>query len=192
MNLRTIHEHTIDVDLLTGGVCIDAGCRGFLFSEAMRDLGEEVIAFDIQDMEPPEGIKFYQCAISTKKTLVQITESKDPQGVNIVGKGGGDWIASIDINDVYEQQKDKVIDVLKMDIEGMELLVLSDPNFQPIPRQLSIEWHIHCHRKLHDKYYNACMNNLLKNYEPVQHFMSQEHGAGYNFWDSCFIRRDLL
>lgn len=64
INIQTYAEHSICPDLLTGGVVIDAGCLGFAFSEAMRDLGEKVLAYDIQYLSPvPEGVKYHNTAI---------------------------------------------------------------------------------------------------------------------------------
>jgi len=190
MNIQTIHEHSIDLDLLTGGVCIDAGCRGFQFSEAMRDLGCKVIAFDLEDMKAPEGICFYKSAITTRNGLVHYVDTKDQQAKHLADLGIA--VDAVCLNNVYEMNGLYSVDVLKLDIEGSEYEVLSDPNFQPIPKQISVEFHMHAHLQLHDQYYDKCMENLLKWYEPVQHELTQAHGAGWNYWNSLFIRKDLL
>lgn len=194
MNLQTIHEHTIDVDLLTGGVCIDAGCRGFQFSEALRDLGCKVKAFDIEDIQAPDGIDFFVYAIVPKSGTYFYTDTKDQQA-KFINSYGLKQVQGCGLNDFYDELfslGEKEVDVLKLDIEGSEYPILASPDFRPIPKQISVEFHMHCHRQLHEQYYKACMDNLLKHYEPVQHFMSQAHGAGFNFWDSLFIRKDLL
>jgi hypothetical protein len=77
-------------------------------------------------------------------------------------------------------------------VESSEYFILSDPYFQPTPKQISVEFHMHCHRALHDQYYDKCMESLLKWYVPVKHELTQAHGAGWNWWNSLFIRKDLL
>lgn len=195
MNIQTIHEHSIDLDLLSGGICIDAGCRGFQFSEAMRDLGLFVFACDLEDFKAPEGegIFYYKAAITMEIGVVHYVDTKDQQAKYVSNKGIP--VRSISLNDLYNVVKTtdiNEIDVLKLDIEGSEYAILSDPAFQPIPKQISVEFHMHCHRALHEQYYDKCMENLLKWYEPVKHELTQAHGAGFNYWDSLFIRKDLL
>lgn len=190
MNIQIIAEHSVDLDLLSGGICIDAGCRGFQFSEAVRDLGCKVVAFDLEDMEAPEGITFAKFAIGNETKAIFYKDTKDPQAKHI--SDFGLQCAMININDVYKQLSAEVMDVLKIDIESSEYLILSDPNFQPIPKQISVEFHMHVHRALHDQYYDKCMENLLKYYIPVKHELTEAHGCGLNYWDSLFIRKDLI
>lgn len=192
MNIQTIAEHSVDIDLLNGGICIDAGCRGFQFSEAMRDLGCEVIAMDIEDMEVPDNIFFLKMALMDKPGEYYYVHTKDQQARFISNKGIP--VIGAGVNEMYDDllRQEKAIDVLKLDIEGSEYFILSDPNFKPIPKQISVEFHMHCHKDLHDKYYDKCMENLLKYYVPVSHFQTQEHGAGWNYWNSLFIRKDLI
>lgn len=189
-NIKLIAEHSVDIDLLSDGICIDAGCRGFQFSEAMYKLGCYVLAFDLEEMQPPTGVIFSRNAIGAETKLAYYKETKDQQAKHIADTGT--WVQMIALNDIYKSLGDVSIDILKLDCEGSEYLILSDPNFQPIPKQISVEFHLHCHRALHDQYYDKCMENLLKWYEPVKHELTQAHGAGWNYWDSLFIRRDLL
>lgn len=191
MNIQVIAEHSIDLDLLSSGICIDAGCRGFQFSEAMRDLGLYVLAFDLEDMQAPTGVLFQKGAIGHETKMVQYKETKDQQAKHVCNNGGN-WVQMFSLNDIYKGLNEKDIDILKLDVESSEYLILSDPDFQPIPKQISVEFHIHCHRALHDQYYDKCMENLLKHYEPVKHQLTQAHGAGWNYWDSLFIRKDLI
>lgn len=203
MRLETIHEHTIDLDLLSGGICIDVGCRGFQFSEAMRDLGCEVWAFDMEEMPAPEGLNFKKYAISDFNGFGIFKDTKDQQAKYLLrhfeGQAGVP-VPVLRLTDVYAMialanlkgNDIHTVDVLKIDAEGSEYAILSDPNFKPVARQLSIEFHLHCHRSLHDQYYDKCMENLLKYYVPVQHELTEAHGAGLNWWDSLFIRKDLI
>lgn len=199
MNIQIIHEHSVDLDLLSGGICIDAGCRGFQFSEAMRDLGCKVLAFDLEDMKAPKGVQFMKFAISDFNGYGIFKDTKDQQAKHLIEHQCGQQgfpVGVIRLTDVYEVmhkvEPTAQVDILKLDIEGSEYKILSDPNFQPIPKQISVEFHMHAHRQLHDQYYDKCMENLLKWYEPVKHELTQAHGAGFNYWDSLFIRKDLL
>jgi hypothetical protein len=193
-NIKVIAEHSVDIDLLSGGVCIDAGCRGFKFSEAVRDLGCYVIAMDLEEMEPdnPNNILFMKRALMVEPGEYYYVDTKDQQAKFISNTGVK--VDGIGIHYLYNDliEQGKVIDILKLDVEGVEYYLLSDPSFQPIPKQISIEFHMHAHRALHDQYYDKCMENLLKYYEPVKHELTQAHGAGWNYWDSLFVRRDLL
>ena len=190
MNIQVIAEHSVDLDLLNGGICIDAGCRGFLFSEAMRDAGCEVLSFDIEYMKPPDNIKFSCAAVMAFTGEIQYVDTIDLQAKYVSQSG---WIKRdcISLNDIYKWYGENV-DILKLDIEGSEYLVLSDEKFKPIPKQVSVEFHIHAHKKSHDEFYQKCMDNLLKHYVAVKHELTEAHGAGFNFWDSLFIRKDLI
>lgn len=191
-NIKVIAEHSVDLDLLTGGICIDVGCRGFQFSEAMRDLGCTVYAFDLEDMKVPEGIDFLACAIGPESGRGFYVETNDQQAKYI--SNSGIPVRILSINEIYEigQNKGKDIDCLKLDCEGYEYKILSDPRFSPIPKQISVEFHEHAHKGLHDQYFDACIENLQKHYVPVKHERYAAHGAGMNWWDSLFIRKDLF
>lgn len=190
-NIKVIAEHSVDVDLLTGGTCIDVGCRGFAFSEAMRDLGCYAVGFDLEGLTPPKGVRYFKMAVSDYTGFGTYKDTADQQAKHLSGKGHP--VSVMSMNDVYGHLVEYgSFDIVKLDCEGSEYKILSDPNFQPIPLQFSIEFHMHAHRALHDRYYDKCMENLLKYYEPVQHELTQAHGAGWNYWDSLFIRKDLL
>lgn len=189
--LKVFSEHTVETDLLNGGVCIDAGCLGFYFSKDMRDLGLKVYAFDLEDMTAPEGVTFIKSAITTRNGIYGINKSHDRQAYNVYSGIGGYDIEGLNLNMLYKILGDN-IDVLKSDCEGYEYFLFSDENFKPIPKQISVEWHLHCQKELHEKYYQSCMNNLLKYYVPVKHELTEAHGAGFNYWDSLFVRRDLI
>jgi|GEM_PF-5465912 len=182
----TVAEHSIDESLLTGGTVIDAGCRGFGFSVAMRDMGCRVLAFDIEDMVAPEGIEFKRAAILNRDGLVYYKEHHDKQATHLTDNGIP--VEAIDINTLY---KDTVVDVLKLDVEGSEYLILSDKNFQPVPRQISVEFHEHCHKDLHRKYFEKCVENMLRHYRVAKMERYEAHGAGFNYWDCLFINKVL-
>lgn len=185
---RAIHEHTVDTGLFNEGVCIDVGCRNFNFSKAMQEFGLKVLAYDVEEMDAPKGIEFKNCAVLNYNGVASIRFTEDKQGTHISDKGH--TVFCIDINSIYEEYPN--VDILKLDCEGSEYLILSDENFKPIPKQISVEFHAHSQKALHDKYYHTCMGNLLAHYKAVKHEWTEEHCAGFNYWDSLFIRKDLL
>ncbi len=188
---KVIEEHSIDVDLLTGGWVIDAGCRGWKFSNAMKELGEKVYALDIEDMYPPEGIIFERKALShyggsTTVFLVGDKNGAHTGDVSYVGtrKGSVDCITLQTI----KEKLDGEIDVLKLDIEGSEYFLLTE-NFIPIAKQISIEFHEHCFKSLHDRLFFKCIKSLQEYYHIAYLERMPMHGAGLNYWDSLFIRK---
>ncbi len=189
MQIECIAEHSVDVSLLSGGICIDVGCRGFQFSEGMRDLGCKVHAFDLEEMQAPPGITFHQNAIGAEYGKTYYCNTKDAQANHIANDGVPVWMFTLPM--VYGLYPG-VVDVLKLDCEGSEYHILSDVNFQPIPRQITIEFHEHCHKDKHWTHFETCMENILRDYVPVKHDRYAAHGAGLNYWDSLFIRKDLL
>jgi hypothetical protein len=192
MNIQTIAEHSVDIDLLSRGLVIDGGCRGFQFSVAIWDLGCEVIAFDLEDMEVPWQIKFVKAALMDKAGDYHFVQTRDQQAKFI--SSVGEPVKGLAMMDVLRDAvKDgQEVDVLKMDLEGSEYFILTDPEFEPIPKQISIEWHEHCHKQLHDDRFEKCVQNLSRHYVAVQHKRTQAHGAGWNYWDSLFVRKDLV
>lgn len=186
MELITIGEHTIDKSLLSCGIAIDVGCLGFTFSNEIQKLGCRVLAYDIQDLQAPEGIEFHRKAIWNNDCILRYNKVEDKQATHISDLGV-ESVPAITLNHIYKKHKN--VDVLKIDAEGSEYLILSDPFFEPIPKQISIEFHAHCFPDLHEKYYAKCMNVLLRHYEPVRHEWTSEHCAGFSYWDSLFIKK---
>lgn len=190
--IEIIGEHSVRTDLLTGGIAIDIGCLGWEFSKGMRDLGCEVHAFDLQHLEDkPAGVYFSVAAITDKDEKVKVLNTPDRQAWHINGKGGI-IVDSISLNKLYKFFEGQTVDVLKIDAESSEMDILADVNFKPIARQLSIEFHMHCHRAKHDRLYDKAMKNILRDYEPIQHTLERRHGCSENYWDSLFLRKDLL
>jgi FkbM family methyltransferase len=187
--IREIAEHSVDTSYLNGGVVIDAGCRGFGFSLGMQELGMKVYALDIEDMIAPKGINFIKAALLDKRGEVFYVDTEDQQAKYISDEGTKP-IRAITLEDLYLITGEK-IDVLKMDIESSEYLILSDENFRSVPKQLSVEFHLHSQPKLHDRYYQKVMENILRSYRVVKHDFYKAHGCDFNYWNSLFLRKDL-
>ena len=194
MSIVTLAEHKVETSLINGGLAIDVGCRFFGFSQAMKDMGETVLAFDIEDMEPPDGITFMKQAVLTYNGKVSFDPHRDKQATHIRfdGNKGALDVECVSLNTIYRANEGKEIDILKLDCEGAEYFILSDPDFQPIPKQISFEMHMHAQPELHRMFYDKCIANLSKYYTPVSHEKTEAHGAGENYWDSLWIKKDLM
>ncbi len=181
--ISTVAEHSVDFDLLQQGAnVLDIGCRNFIFCDAMRALGHHVWPVDIDEL--PEGKAYYQIAITDHDGRVGILRTEDKQATRITK---GDAIPCYTL-DTFSQACDvKMWDLIKMDIEGSEYEVIMSQRKAPT-KQWSIEFHCHCGTT---QKMMLEMENKLRNlgYEFAQHQMTQEHGAGWNFWNSLFILR---
>lgn len=188
-NLKTMHEHTVDISLLTGGIVIDAGCRGFLFSKEMKSLGEKVYAFDLEDFsDVPEGISYIKAAILDKTGCVKYVNTHDQQAKHI-HENGTIEVEGISINLLLSLLGND-IDVLKLDIEGQEIPVILSMK-QPIAKSLSVEFHLHTGTPMYQV--RAAMNHLHEiGYRKVYEDYSEKYGLQRNFWDCLFVRQDLI
>lgn len=187
-NIKQIAEHSIDIDLLSGGVCIDAGCRGFQFSEDMRDKGCEVWAFDLEDMQVPEGIDFRKMAISNYTGYGVYKDTTDLQAKHLIS-GSGKPVSVVSLNDVYKLIGSKNVDILKLDVEGEEFCIFMDEDFQPTPRQITFELHQHTQARRSQAEIDSLFNKLKAWYDFVHIDYSEKHGCGLNWWDVLIVKK---
>lgn len=208
MRTVTIDQHTFCPDLLTEtGWLIDVGCRGFNFSNWMienapryyyKDYNFNVYAIDIEHFEKPQNVTiFKQAALTNYKGSVEGYFYGNGTGnfiKGINGKPGStedrpvryETVPTITLKDIYAEIG-KDIDLLKLDIEGSEYMVL-DQSFEPIPKQITVECHEHCHRELHDKYWPEIFERLCKDYHASLYISEWPQ---YKFMDCLFIRKDI-
>lgn len=188
-NIKVIAEHSIDLDLLSGGICIDAGCRGFQFSEAMRDLGLKVLAFDLEDMQAPDGIEYKKMAISNYTGYGVYKDTTDLQAKHLINTGSGKPVSVVNLSDVYNLIGSDNVDVLKLDVEGEEFSIFMDEEFRPIPRQITFELHQHTQARRSQKEIDSLFNKLKTWYEFVHIDYSEKHGCGLNWWDVLIVKK---
>jgi len=194
MKLERIDGHTLDLDLITGNTVIDLGCRGFLFAKLMKEFGCNVISVDAAPdvfVNVPEGIQTINKAISTKKEKVIIYNTLGESGYtsNIKKYHNKDGV-EIETITLDEISPNKEYDVLKIDIEGSEYSLLSDENFKPLPKQITVEFHEHNLKQLHDDNINNVLTNLNKWYDLVYTMKNNYTPTGYyQYIDCLFIRR---
>ena len=180
--IETIHEHKVDLLLLPEKANIlDLGCRGFLFTKAMRDLGHHVLPVDIDELY--ESQAYYQMAISDHDGRCGVHHTNDPQATSMKE---GDTIPCYTLDAFSRMVGVDRFDLIKMDIEGSEYQVIMSLKAAPA-KQLSIEFHVHT-GQITERMMRE-MENKLKNlgYEFTSHELTNQHGAGFNYWDSLFI-----
>jgi|SRR6478736_66165 len=200
-DLRCIDEHTFDRGLLSGKLAIDAGCRGWLFSMAMRDFGCETLALDIENFYPniPEGIHYQNAALWDKGEFIDAYffgngTANFIKGVNETPYNGPDrpcetkMVRAFPLNHIIKWCKCQEIDILKTDIEGSEYGVLMNITKDLLPRQISCEFHPHCHTELHNRWFDTVLAHLSLWYDVSFH----SNYTQYPSLDTLFIRRDLL
>jgi FkbM family methyltransferase len=202
----TIDGHTFDNSKLLGGWVIDAGCRGFEFTNYCLTRSK-VYALDIEDFtnDPLLSLAashnskfiFKQAALTNYKGSVEgyfygNGTGNFIEGIN--GKPGStedrpvkyQTIPTITLNDIYAEIGTD-IDVLKLDIEGAEYMVL-DKSFEPIPKQITVEFHEHVHAHLHNQYWEEIFERLCRDYHASLYIREWPQ---YKFMDCLFIRKDI-
>ena len=182
--LVTIAEHTFDEWLLPKQANIlDIGCRGFLFTKAMRERGHKVWPVDIDELK--EGQAYYQLAISDFNGYCGVVHTKDPQATHI--RKGGDAIMSYRLSTFSEKVGVPFWDLIKIDVEGAEFDIIMDMETAPA-MQLSIEFHLHT--GVYNDFHMKQMEQKLAfiGYHAMSHEKTSQHGAGFNYWDSLFVK----
>lgn len=204
----TIDGHTFDETLLKDGWVIDAGCRGFNFafdisySRSMKaypvKLDSLVLALDIENFtDIPNGITFKQAALTNHSGETECYLFGNGTGNFIKGINGEPGhsedrpvqkitVPCITLQDIYKEIGTD-IDLLKLDIEGAEYEILE--NIDPIPEQITVEFHEHCHKEIHDKYIDKVMEHLCKYYHCNLYI---REWPKYKYMDCLFIRKDLI
>lgn len=200
-----IDNHTFDDDLLTGGWVIDAGCRGFTFAHELLIRDCNVLALDIENFQVPNfnylssngKLIFKHAALSHKSGEIEAHFFGNGTGNFLKGINGEPGntedrpcetksVKCITLNDIYNEIGTN-IDLLKLDIEGAEYEILE--NLEPIPKQITVEFHEHCHADLHNKYIDKILDHLCKHYHLNLYIREWPR---YKFMDCLFIRKDLV
>jgi FkbM family methyltransferase len=194
----TIDDHTFDERLLTGGWVIDAGCRGWKFSHyCWQKHRSKVLGIDIDDFGGSEAVTFKHAAFTATPGQTEAYFFGNGTGNFIKGINGvpensesrpceTKTVPCITLQDIYNEIGTD-IDLLKLDIEGAEYAILE--NIEPIPKQITVEFHEHCHKNLHDLYIDKIMSHLCKHYHCNLYIREWPQ---YKYMDCLFIRKDLV
>lgn len=181
-NFKTIHEHKVDTDLLPENAIIaDIGCRGFLFTDHFRRRGHKVHAVDIDELDRPKD--YQRIAITNYHGLIGVQKTRDPQATHTTV---GNDVECTTIERFMNYHGIDFFDLIKIDVEGDERAIIKSLTKAPA-KQLSIEFHLH----LAD-YYPSDVDEMVKKLESLgyisaSHELTNEHGAGLNYWSSLFI-----
>lgn len=196
MNIQVIAEHSVDMDLLPErGNILDAGCRGFGFSNWFNLAGHRVFTVDADPYVQPNGglnsQNHYNVAITNYTGNCYLVRSSDPQATKIEPMISEEFAivrGSTPCYTLKELTRTLSVgywDLIKLDIEGSEREVLMSMD-KPYARQLSIEFHAHCAYDL------ETIDRLVAKLEgigyiAIQHKIERRHGLGLNAWDSLFV-----
>lgn len=193
MELVNINGHTIAPEKLGDGVIIDVGCRGFYFCTNEIFKGRKIYAIDIDSealQDAPIGVETLNLGIWDSEGEVTYYRNGEGTCVKEVWEPHKDKYATaktITIDQLYGITGTNV-DLLKLDCEGAEYHILNE-HFKPIPKQISVEFHYHCVPAVHNQHIDRILKMLEKDYEAVNLVWEQKHGAGFNFWDTLFVRK---
>lgn len=205
LKFTEVGGHTFCPELLSDGVIIDVGARGFVFSKAFP--GRQVYCIDPDpkvfdgvpgwfngmDGTTPVYARNINVAISDKTGEAAYYENGEATCLKQIDPDQSHPFIpcrTITMDDLYEITGTNV-DVLKLDCEGAEYIILGE-TFKPIPKQISVEFHAHTVPEMHAANYPAIKERLLKDYEMFNEVWEKRHGCPENVWDVLFIRRDLL
>lgn len=193
MEFLKVGGHTFAPELLTNGVIIDVGCRGFVFADHFE--GKQVFCID-PDSKVFEGVKekpgqeFMNVAISDKSGEAAYYENGEGTVLKELDPDQAHPFIpcqTITMADLYKTTGENV-DILKLDCEGAEYMILGE-SFRPVPKQISVEFHYHTIPDVHKAKFDSVMARLEKDYDVYNKVWKEDNGSGYNFWDVLFIRK---
>ena len=75
-----------------------------------------------------------------------------------------------------------------MDVEGAEYEIIMS-QYEAPAKQWSIEFHLHTGIYTQKQMKEMETKLFDLGYEAAHHKLTEEHGAGYNYWSSLFILR---
>jgi len=182
MNIQIIHEHKVAIDLLPDyAVILDLGCRGFGFTAYFRGLEHFVVAVDMDEL--PEFMEYKRLAITDYTGYIGIDKPMDKQATHVCH---GDDVECMTLADFTKSVDVRFWDLIKMDVEGSEYEIIMDLK-EPPGTQLSIEFHLHTNIYGTDEMTKMIQKLESLGYISVDHELTNQHGAGMNYWDSLFI-----
>jgi FkbM family methyltransferase len=191
MNIQTIAEHQVDMDLLSPmSRILDLGCLNFIYCNEMRRLGHTVYAVDIQDLQDED---YHRVAITNYNGYGYILHSADKQAARFVmdgdfrkHKGRVERIKCQTLRAFMKSVGVDFFDLIKMDVEGAEHEIIMSLDKAP-STQLEIEMHMHT-----GIYTEQAVQKMIKHlhglgYKTVSHEKTAQHGCGFNYWSSLFL-----
>ena len=211
MNLRTLGDHTVVVDLLPEApMVLDIGCRWFDFCKQMLAIRPKarILAFDPDtDIADPdiEGVVFAHCAIvGDHRGVSNYAKFSSGEGNFLFDNLPPDRAAVIPFANwrvpdaIVTQVACKNIgeligpwDAVKLDCEGSEFDILEHWPAR-FATQISVEFHDFTGPRYHASnpgYYEQLVARCLPGYRFLQHELSKK-GEGCGHWDSLLVLND--
>ena len=202
-----IEEHTIEETIINkNGWVLDLGCINFKFSLEMKKYCDNIICVDPNPniIDVPDEIFFEKAAIVANETSeVNYYIYDDIHGCSLLNPKQ-DWcnlvdnvkIPALTIESLMNKYGIKKFELIKFDIEGSEYDLLNKIDWA-ITKQISVEFHdfrfMNPYYPNNELYYNNLFNNKAKNYNIVQHNITNHPGfpenLGANYWDSLFVEK---
>lgn len=196
-NLQCIAEHTVDLSLINrDSKVLDLGCRAFSWSKAMLEYVDKVWCVDADN-----SVKSYDERLPVMNIAVSDTNDKKMQFIKF-GNGTGNHlhrgtnpkpfkaseqvVKTLTLTAIVNAAfGDGMADLIKMDIEGEEILVLLSLK-EPPAKQLSIEFHLHTGTPA------ETVHKVFDHLESLGYVRahcdySRKHGLPENYWDVLFI-----
>lgn len=183
--IEVIAEHSVDTFYLKEkSKILDAGCRGFEFTYALRKMGHSVWPIDCDDTLG--SIDYYHCALTDKDGFTYLLRTNDSQAIRVTKVLTEEKVITRNLDSISKEFQISFWDLIKLDIEGSEYEVIMSLEKAPA-KQISIEFHLHT--GIYGFYEMNLMEDKLKGlgYKAVKHELTEQHGAGKNYWDSLFI-----
>lgn len=206
MKLEVIDNHSVAVDLLTKGPVLDAGCRGFRFTEHFAKLGHPVIALDPSpDIEVPniEGERwsyFYPWALvgpgHPKRAYLRMTEDKEARHLTFAPKESDPAIECKTLDDIQAYLTPQngggfpQWDLIKLNVEGAEYDILNGIN-GPIARQIVVSFHEHTDRARGRAHCDAILERLSPWYKALNVVWERRYGCTENYWNVVLALKEL-
>jgi FkbM family methyltransferase len=201
MKIERLAEHSVDLDLLPQApVVLDAGCRGFDFSNAVLDVRPDarIIAMDAA---PGAGGSTDHRITFLNQPLVGFLQSSRMEFVPLPNPAAcfmreinstasqGILLETRTLQWITSQFQVSKFDLIKLDVEGSEFGILETwPG--AIATQISVEFHDYVdNNKYDDAYFQRLFLGSLGDYEVVQHEMSEVSNARRGHWDSLLRLR---
>lgn len=185
--ITEIAEHSVDLDLLPKNARIlDAGCRGFGFTDAMQKLDHIVYPVDCDDLKTVRN--YHQLAIGGSNGTAGVVKTNDPQARHITE---GTDVEKITISSFAKRMGLKKFDLIKLDVEGEESRILWQANTwneHPLAAQISVEFHAHCGYQTKTQL-DDLLDWLDQWYTIHNRVWESRHGAGFNYWDILLIAK---
>lgn len=187
-----IDNHSVAVDLLTkGGGIVDAGARGFVFSEWFASRGHSVLALDpspdIKREHYRQGISFLPYAL--------VGKAKTHNFLSMVGDPGAWHMTDVETEEIpcvtHIDWLGNNWDVIKLNIEGSEYDVL-DTWPGPIARQIVVSFHEHTPRARGRAECDRLIAKMGQWYKAFNVVWEKRYCCSENYWDVLFIRNDLV